>query len=133
MALKIWDIDHDQDVSSKTIPRATSITYCIDTNLYPVLNYLNRSNTNPTDGFFTIKLTDKLNRKIANIHTGNYGGAKTLILPFETKPCASFIPYFWKNGNTWDHASRNIQGNMVYPQGNYTFTLNLNLNRMDES
>jgi hypothetical protein len=133
MTLKIWDLDHDQDVTGKTIPRATNITYRIDTNLYPVLNYLNRPNTNPTDGFFMVKLTDPLNRNVANIYTGSYGGAKTLILPFETNPYVSSSPYLWKNGNTWDHAARNIQGDMVYPPGTYTFTLNQNLNHMQDS
>jgi len=130
MTLKIWDLDHDVDVSGQTIPRATNVTYRIDTNLYKVLNYLNRPNSNPSDSFFTIKLTDPLGRNIANIYTGSYGGAKTLILPFDTNPYVSSTPYLWRNGNTWDHAARNLQGDPLYPAGTYTFTLNQNLNRM---
>ncbi|MDO9324930.1 MAG: DUF3821 domain-containing protein [Methanoregula sp.] len=133
IALTVWDMDHDLDVTGKTIPRATNITYRIETNLYPVLNYLNRPNANPSDGFFTIKLTDPLNRNIPNIYTGSYGGANTLILPFDTNPYVSSSPYLWKNGNTWDHAARNIQGDPVYPPGTYTFTLSQNLNHMQES
>lgn len=133
MTLKIWDLDHDADVTGMTIPRATNVTYRIDTNLYPVLNYLNRPNSNPADSFFTIKLTDPLGRNVANIYTGSYGGAKTLILPFDTNPYVSSSPYLWRNGNTWDHAARNLQGDPVYPPGTYTFTLKQNLNRMQES
>jgi len=133
IAIKVWDLDHDQDVTEKTIPRATNITYRIDTNLYPALNYLNRPNSNPSDGFFTVKLTDPLTRNIPNIFTGSYGGANTLILPFDNNPYVSSSPYLWKNGNTWDHAARNIQGDVIYPIGTYTFTVTQNLNHMQES
>ena len=62
ISLKIWDMDKEQDVTGMTIPRASNITYRIDTNLYPALNYLNRPNSNPSDGFFAVKLTDPLKR-----------------------------------------------------------------------
>ena len=133
VALKIWDLDNDQDVTGKTIPRATNITYRIDTNLYPALKYLNRPNSNPSDSFFTVKLTDPLARNIPNIYTGSYGAAKTQILPFDTNPYITSSPYFWKNGYLWDHAARNIQGDIIYPPGTYSFTLTQNLNNMQES
>lgn len=133
ISLKIWDLDHDQDVTGKTIPRATNITYRIDTNLYPALKYLNRPNSNPSDGFFTVKLTDPLERNVPNIYTGSYGGANTLILPFENNPYITSSPYLWKNGNVWDHAAKNIQGDIIYPPGTYSFTVTQNLNNMQES
>jgi hypothetical protein len=133
ISLKVWDVDKDQDVTGMTIPRATNITYRIDTNLYPALNYRNRPNLNPSDGFFTMKLTDPLSRNIPNIYTGSYGLANTLILPFETNPYVTSSPYLWKNGNVWDHAARNIQGDMIYPPGTYSFTVTQNLNNMQES
>ncbi|MDP2796268.1 MAG: DUF3821 domain-containing protein [Methanoregula sp.] len=133
ISLKVWDLDKDLDVTGMTIPRATNITYRIDTNLYPALNYLNRPNSNPSDGFFTVKLTDPLARNIPNIYTGSYGLANTLILPFETNPYVTSSPYLWKNGNVWDHAARNIQGDMIYPSGTYSFTITQNLNNMLES
>jgi hypothetical protein len=131
--LMIWDLDNDQDITGMTIPRATNITYRIDTNLYPALKYLNRPNFNPSDGFFTVKLTDPLARNVPNIYTGSYGRANTLILPFETNPYVTSSPYFWKNGNVWDHTARNIQGDPIYPPGTYSFTLTQNLNHMQES
>ena len=133
ISLKVWDVDKDQDVTGMTIPRASNITYRIDTNLYPALNYLYRPNFNPSDGFFTVKLTDPLARNVPNIYTGSYGLAKTLILPFETNPDVTSSPYLWRNGKFWDHAARNIQGDMIYPPGTYSFTLTQNLNNMQES
>ena len=133
ITLKVWDLDHDVDVTGKTIPLTTNITYRIDTNLYSALNYLNRPNLNPSDSFFNVKLTDPLGRNIPNIQTGNYGGPKTLILPFDNNPFISSSPYLWKNGYTWDHAARNIQGDLIYPLGTYTFTATQNLNHMQES
>ena len=133
ISLKVWDVDKDQDVTGMTIPRATNITYRIDSNLYPALNYQNRPNFNPSDGFFTVKLTDPLKRNIPNTYTGTYGLANTLILPFETNPYVTSSPYLWKNGNVWDHAARNIQGDMIYPPGTYSFTLTQNLNNMQEN
>ncbi len=133
VSIKVWDLDHDQDVSGQTIPRATNITYRIDTNLYPALYYPNRPNSNPTDGFFTVKLTDHLNRNIANIYTGSYGAANTQILRFDSEPYVSSSPYLWKAGNTWDRAARNTQGDVVYPPGTYTFTVSQNLNNMQQS
>ncbi|MHB8163710.1 MAG: DUF3821 domain-containing protein [Methanoregula sp.] len=133
VSIKVWDLDQNKDVTGETIPRATNITYRIDTNLYPALSYSNRPNANPTDSFFTVKLTDPLGRNVPNIYTGSYGKADTVILPFESTPYISSTPYLWKNGNAWDHAARNIQGDPVYPPGSYTFTLTQNLNRMQES
>jgi hypothetical protein len=133
IAIKVWDLDHDQDVTGMSIPRTINITYRIDTNLYPALNYLNRPNSNPSDSFFTVKLTDPRGRNIANIYTGNYGGTNTLILPFDNTPYISSSPYLWRNGNTWDRAARNIQGDVIYPPGTYTFTVSQNLNHMQES
>jgi hypothetical protein len=133
ISLKIWDLDHDQDVTGMTIPRATNITYRIDTNLYPALQNINRPNSNPSDGFFAVKLTDPLARNIPNIYTGSYGGANTQILPFDTNPYVTSSPYLWKNGYLWDHAARNIQGDVIYPPGTYSFTLTQNLNNMLES
>ncbi|PKL70402.1 MAG: hypothetical protein CVV30_03325 [Methanomicrobiales archaeon HGW-Methanomicrobiales-1] len=133
MTIKVWDLDQNMDVTGQSIPRATNITYRIDTNLYPALNYLNRPNSNPSDSFFTAKLTDPLGRNIPTIYTGSYGKADTVILPFESTPYISSTPYLWKNGNAWDHAARNIQGDPVYPPGTYTFTITQNLNRMQES
>ncbi len=133
ISIKVWDLDQNKDVTGQTIPRATNITYRIDTNLYPALNYLNRPNANPSDSFFTVKLTDPLGKNVPNIYTGSYGKADTVILPFESTPYISSTPYFWKNGNAWDHAARNIQGDPVYPPGTYTFTLTQNLDRMQES
>ena len=133
ISLKVWDIDKDQDVTGMTIPRATNITYRIDTNLYPALNYLNRPNSNPSDAFFTVKLTDPLKRNVPNIYTGTYGLANTQILPFENNPYFTCSTYLWKNGNAWDHAARNIQGDPIYPPGTYSFTITQNLNNMQES
>jgi hypothetical protein len=133
IAIQVWDLDHNQDVTGKTIPLATNITYRIDTNLYPALNHLNRPNANPSDNFFTVRLADPKGRNIANIYTGNYGGKNTLILPFETSPALTSSTYVWKNGGIWDHAARNIQGDLIYPPGTYTFTLSQNLNHMQES
>ena len=133
ISLKVWDMDKDQDITGMTIPRATNITYRIDTNLYPALNYINRPNSNPYDGIFTVKLTDPLKRNIPNIYTGSYGLTNTLILPFENNPLVTSSSYLWKNGNVWDHSARNIQGDPIYPTGTYTFTLTQNLNNMLES
>jgi hypothetical protein len=130
ISLKVWDVDKGQDVTGMTIPRATNITYRIDTNLYPALNYLNRPNFNPSDSFFTVKLTDPLAQNVPNIYTGSYGLANTLILPLETNPYFTCSTYVWKNGIAWDHSARNIQGDYLYPPGTYTFTLTQNLNNM---
>lgn len=133
ISIRVWDLDHDQDVTGMTVPRATNITYRIDTNLYPALNYLNRPNYNPADGFFTVKLTDPRSRSVPNIYTGTYGVAGTEILPFDSNPFITSSPYYWKDGNAWDHTARNIQGDAIYPPGTYSFTLTQNLNHMQQS
>ncbi len=133
VAIKVWDLDHDQDVTGQAIPLRTNITYRIDTNLYPALKYLYRPNGNPSDSFFTVKLTDPRGKNVPNIYTGSYGKANTVILPFDTNPFVSSSPYLWSSGRAWDHTARNLQGDIVYPPGTYTFTLNQNLNHMQES
>lgn len=133
IAIKVWDLDQDRDVTGMSISRSANVTYRIDTNLYPALKYLNRPNANPADSFFTVKLTDPFARNIPNIYTGSYGGPNTLILPFENKPYVSSSPFIWNNGKDWDIAARNIQGDPIYPPGMYTFTVTQNLNHMQDS
>jgi len=115
VAIKVWDLDHEQDVTGQAIPLATNVTYRIDTNLYPALKYLYRPNGNPSDSFFTVKLTDPRGKNVPNIYTGSYGKANTVILPFDTNPFVSSSPYFWTSGKSWDRTARNIQGDIVYP------------------
>jgi hypothetical protein len=39
--------------------------------------------------------------------------------------------YTWKSGNNWNRASHNAQGELIYPNGIYTFTVSQNLNGME--
>jgi hypothetical protein len=132
LTMKVWDLDHDQDVTGMSVPRSTNVTYRIETNLYQALNYLYRPDANPSDNFFVVKLTDPLGRNIPNIYTGSYGGKNSLILPFENNPFVSSSPFIWNGGNDWDHSARNIQGDVIYPPGTYTFTVSQDLNHMKE-
>jgi len=131
--IKVWDLDHNVDVSGKSFPKTTNITYRIDTNLYPVLSLKNRPNKNPDDSPFTVKLMDPRGNSVPSIYTGNAGLVKTVILPFESKPYISESPYYWNNGIYWDHKAKNVQGDPVYPDGTYTFVVSQNLNHMQES
>jgi len=131
--IKVWDLDHNQDVSGKSVPVSTNITYRIDTNLFPALKPLNRPDGNPKDSFFTVSLTNPLGKGIGNLYTGSAGNSKTQILPFDSQPFITASPYYWKSGKDWDHTARNAVGDPLYPAGTYTFTVNQNLNNMKET
>jgi len=131
--IKIWDLDHNLDVSGKSIPVSTNITYRVDTNLYPALLPLNRPNINPSDSFFTVTLLNPLGRVVSTIYNGNAGNSKTQILSFEKKPFITSSPYYWKNGKDWDRSARSSFGETLYPLGTYTFTISQNLNSMQGS
>jgi len=131
--IKVWDLDHNQDVSGKPVPLSTNITYRIDTNLFPALKPLNRPDGNPKDSFFTVSLTNPLGKGIGNIYTGSSGNSRTQILPFDSQPYITASPYLWKSGKDWDHSARNAVGDPLYPAGTYTFTVNQNLNNMKET
>ena len=131
--IKVWDLDHNQDVSGTSIPVSTNITYRVDTNLYPALLPLNRPSINPSDSFFTVVLLNPLGRVISTIYTGNAGNSKTQILSFEKQPFITVSPYYWKNGKDWDHTARSTSGETLYPLGTYTFTISQNLNSMQET
>ena len=131
--IKVWDLDHNQDVSGKSIPISTNVTYRVDTNLYPALLPLNRPGINPSDSFFTVVLVNPLGRVISTIYTGNAGNAKTQILSFEKQPFITVSPYYWKNGKDWDHTARSSFGETLYPLGTYTFTISQDLDSLQES
>jgi hypothetical protein len=131
--IKVWDLDHNQDVSGKSIPVSTNITYRVDTNLYPALLPLDRPSINPSDSFFTVVLLNPLGRVISTIYTGNAGNSKTQILSFEKQPFITVSPYYWKNGKDWDRTARSTSGETLYPLGTYTFTISQNLNSMQET
>lgn len=127
---RIWDLDHDRDVTGQTVPQSTRITYRIDTNLDQALNSLHRPDANPLDSFYDIRLKGPNGGGITSIYTGSAGGADTLILTFETKPFVKTTPFFWKDGGRWNHTARGGDGGMLYPAGTYTFSASQNLNRM---
>jgi hypothetical protein len=131
--IKVWDLDHDQDVSGTSVPVSTHITYRVDTNLYPALLTLHRPSLNPSDSFFTVTLLNPQGRAIGTIYTGNAGNPKTQILSFEKKPFISVSPYYWEDGKDWDRNARSNYGETLYPLGTYTFIINQNLNSMQES
>lgn len=131
--IKVWDLDHNLDVSGKSVPLSTNITYRVDTNLYQALKPLNRPDVNPRDSFFTVFLTDSYGQNTSNIFTGSAGNPMTQILPFDKQPFITESPFYWKNGKDWDRNARNANGELLYPSKMYTFTVSQNLNHMQES
>jgi hypothetical protein len=131
--ISVWDLDHNQDVSGKTIPSSTNITYRIDTNMGPALKALYRPDINPTDSFYTVSLTNPLGMGIGNFYTGSAGNKNTLIVPFDNNPFVTTSPYYGKGGKDWDHTARNKYGEPLYPLGTYTFTVNQNLNNIKDT
>lgn len=131
--IKVWDLDHNQDVSGKSVPVSTNITYRVDTNLYQALKPLNRPDSNPSDSFFTVSLNDPFGQSISNIFTASAGNSKTQILPFDKHPFITESPFYWKNGKDWNRSARNAKGEPLYPTGTYTFTISQNLNHMQET
>jgi hypothetical protein len=132
LTLKIWDLDHDRDVTGQSIPQSTRITYRIDTNLDLVLNKLNRSDINPLDLFYDVGLKGPTGLDIYSIYTGSAGAKDTVVLPVESKPFITSSPYFWNNGGQWDRTARGGKGEILYPLGTYTFTASQNLNNMKD-
>ncbi len=131
--IRVWDLDHNQDVSGKSVPVSTNITYRVDTNLYPALKPLIRPDVNPSDSFYTVSLTDSYGQSISNIFTGSAGNPATQILPFDEKPFITESPFYWKNGKDWNRSARNANGEPLYSAGTYTFTISQNLNHMLET
>jgi hypothetical protein len=54
-------------------------------------------------------------------------------MSFEKKPFVTISPYYWKNGKDWNRGARSNYGETLYPLGTYTFTINQNLNSIQES
>jgi len=131
--ITVWDLDHNVDVTGKSVPIATNITYRIDTNLYQTLITKNRPNKNTDDSPFTVRLTDPRGNNVPLIYTGSIGKAKTVIVPFDSKPFITESLYYGKNGADWDHKARNLQSDLVYPDGTYTFVVSQDLNHMQAS
>ena len=131
--IKVWDLDQNQDISGKSVPVSTKITYRVDTNLYQALKPLNRPDITPTDSFFTVTMTDSYNQNTSNIFTGSAGKPKTQILPFDKQPFITESPFYWKNGKDWDRSARNANGEPLYTSSMYTFTISQNLNHMQET
>jgi len=130
--IKVWDLDHNQDVSGKSVPVSTNITFRVDTNLFPALLPLNRPSVNPSDSFFTAVLVNPLGRVVSTIYTGNAGNSKTRIISFEKQPFITASPYYWKDGKDWDREARSSVGETLYPLGTYTFTISQDLNTLQE-
>ncbi|MEN6396394.1 MAG: DUF3821 domain-containing protein [Methanoregula sp.] len=131
--LKVWDVDTDTDVTGQSLPLSANITYRIDTNLYMALDYSKRPNYNPSDSFFTVKLSSPAGVNIAQIYTGNIGSPQTQIINLDSNPLIKSSPYTWKNGAAWDHNAKSADGSSVYPAGTYTFVVTQDLNQMSSS
>lgn len=132
LSISIWDLDKNEDITGKTVPLNTNITYHIDTNLDRALQYRYRPDINPRDSFFSVTLTDSRGNVLPSLYSGSYGKADAQIIPFENTPFISASPYIWKDGSAWDRTSRNAQGDYLYPAGTYIFTVKQNLSHMEE-
>lgn len=132
LLVRFWDLDKDADVTGKTIPVTANITYRIDTNLDKALQLRYRPDMTSLDSFYTVSLMDPGNKVLSSVYTGSFGRADSRGLIFDKKPVISASPFFWKDGSAWDRTSRNIQGDLIYPLGTYTMSVNQNLNRMQE-
>ena len=132
LAISVWDLDMDKDITGTTVPLTTNITYRVKTNLDAALQYINRPEITPADSFFSVNLTDPRGKELLSVYTGSYGKPDTLIIPFETHPYISSSPFDWNVGGSWNRLSRNAQGEFLYPPGTYTFTITQNLNRMQD-
>ncbi|HEX3001918.1 MAG TPA: DUF3821 domain-containing protein [Methanoregula sp.] len=133
LSVRVWDLDNDKDITGKTVPVATNITYRIDTNLHQALGYYNRTDLNPADGFFTVKVTMPNGKQLGNIYTGNMGASTTQILSFDTAPFITTPVYYGRNLEAWNRLSRDESGGFLYPAGTYTFTVTQNLNQMQQA
>jgi hypothetical protein len=133
LSIRVWDVDTDQDITGKSVPFSTNITYRIDTNLGQALNYYNRTELTPADGIFTVKLTNPSGQAFTNIYTGSVGSADTQILTFDSNPFITTPTYFGQKMDSWNRLSRDASGSLMYPPGTYTFTVSQNLNRMQDS
>jgi len=131
--LSVWDVDTDKDITGQSVPMSANITYRIDTNLYMALDYAKRPDYNPSDGFYTVKLTSPSGTSIPQIYTGDIGASTTQILKFDSAPFIKSSPYTWANGPAWDRNAKSTDGTAVYSTGTYTFTATQDLNHMSES
>ena len=131
--LSVWDLDHNEDVSGKSVPISTNITYRIDTNMFLALKPLYRPDVTPADSFITVSLKNSLGEGVGTIYTGSDGNKNTQILSFDNHPFITASPYYWKNGKDWDRNARNKMGEPLYPPGTYTFAVSQNLNNMKYS
>ncbi|MFA7693899.1 MAG: DUF3821 domain-containing protein [Methanoregula sp.] len=131
--LEVWDVDANKDITGQSVPMSTNISYRIDTNLYLALDYAKRPNYNPSDSFFTVKLTSPAGTIIPQIYTGNLGSSTTQILKFDSAPVIKSSPYTWSNGPAWDRNAKSTDGSNVYQTGTYTFVVTQDLNHMSSS
>lgn len=130
MNLTIWGLDNNIDVTGQTIPAGTRVTYRIDTNLYPVLDKLDRPGVTMSDSFMVVTLTKPGGKPIESIYTLSAGGVETQVLVFDGNPRVKESPYYWKDGARWNRSARSGDGGLIYPPGTYTFVLSQNLNGM---
>jgi len=132
ISISFWDVDTDQDITGKTVPLNSNITYRIDTNLDSALQYKYRLDITPQDSFYTATLTDPRGNLLSTVYTGSYGKTDTHGIFFDSTPFVSSTPYYWNGGGSWDLESRNAQGEFLYPAGTYTVTVTQNLNKMKD-
>jgi hypothetical protein len=131
--LKVWDVDHNTDITGQSVPLTTNITYRIDTNLWLALNYSYRPNMNTADTFYTVSLTNPKGTLLSQLYTGNLGAQNTHIFPFDSNPYITSSPYYGANLPYWDRNARSTDGSIVYPAGTYTFSVSQNLNDMSDA
>jgi hypothetical protein len=132
LSIRFWDMDKNEDITGKTLPLNSSITYRIDTNLDRALQYKYRPDITPLDSFYTVTLTDPRGNALSTVYTGNYGKPDTHAISFDSRPFISASPYYWQYGSSWDLESRNAQGEFLYPAGTYSVTVKQNLNDMEK-
>lgn len=122
LAVKIWNIGTESDVTNKNVPRATTLDFKIDTNLYQIQNRA------PGDEFdFDIEVTnpDGTTYDSLAIQSGLYQS-------IENVPVDSSL-YYWANRDIaygWDLEAEE-DGDRVYETGTYRVKLACDQNSLD--
>ncbi|WP_321506270.1 PKD domain-containing protein [uncultured Methanoregula sp.] len=131
IAVSVWDIDQNKDVSGTTVPAGDRLIFRIDTNAYPVTS---RSFVSSSNGYIGINLTSEKGDRFTEVYNKSPADGTSKSFDLTKKFSVNSNPWYW--GNTLEkywNTSALESGARMYPDGNYSVGVRLFLNNITDN
>lgn len=135
IALRVWNQNEDQDITVRggKIPAGNFVNFQIDSNIYPVIEQRGAGLAKEDLGIINLIGTSNTTQVTYQSLRGTLSGVADLDIPLR-KLVVDTNKWFWpendKETSGWNTGALATDGNRLYPNGEYVFRAEVDLNNI---